>query len=241
MDRRSVLKAGMVLISTSVAASIFRPAGAALRVLNGGTKWLAKETLPPSPVDPTKRMFLTDKEVAQVTAIFDRLIPADEVSVSASQAGCVVFIDHQLVTPWAAGALRYLGGAEEKGSSTQGNQSLRTPAYVYRTGLAELDKYCLDHLGNSFEALSIEQQDELLEQMENGQVQLASIPSKALFSQLLSNVQEGFFADPIYGGNKDMAGWKMVGFPGARYDYRDYVNLKGQKLDIIPVSLIGRI
>ena len=32
---------------------------------------------------------------------------------------------------------------------------------------------------------------------------------------------EGYFADPIYGGNRDMAGWKLVGFPGVRYDYRD--------------------
>ncbi len=36
-----------------------------------------------------------------------------------------------------------------------------------------------------------------------------------------ANTIEGFFADPIYGGNRDMVGWKLVGFPGARYDYRD--------------------
>ncbi|EGH71573.1 gluconate 2-dehydrogenase subunit 3 family protein [Pseudomonas syringae] len=241
MERRSVLKAGMVLIATSAAASIFRPAGAALRIMNGGSKWLAKETLPPTPLDPSKRMFLTDKEVAQVTAIFDRLIPADDVSVSASEAGCVVFLDHQLSGPYGQGTWRYRKGPAEKGSSTQGDQSLLNPADLYRTGLAELDAYCRDHFSKPFEALSAEQQDDLLEQMEGANIQLATIPAKRLFQQLLTNVQEGFFADPIYGGNKDMAGWKMVGFPGARYDYRDYVNLKGQKLDIIPVSLIGRI
>lgn len=40
---------------------------------------------------------------------------------------------------------------------------------------------------------------------------------------LIQNVREGFFADPLYGGNKDMAGWKMLGFPGARYDYREEI------------------
>lgn len=186
-------------------------------------------------------MFLTDKEVAQVTAVFDRLIPADDISVSASEAGCVVFLDHQLAGPYGQGTWRYRKGPAEKGSPTQGDQSLLDPAELYRTGLGELDSYCRANLGKPFEALDAAQQDALLEQMEAGKIQLGSIPSNRLFAQLLTNVQEGFFADPIYGGNKDMAGWKMVGFPGARYDYRDYVNLKGQKLNIIPVSLIGRI
>ncbi len=47
---------------------------------------------------------------------------------------------------------------------------------------------------------------------------------KAFFEQLIKDTQQGFFADPIYGGNRDMAAWKMIGFPGARYDYRDWVD-----------------
>ena len=50
------------------------------------------------------------------------------------------------------------------------------------------------------------------------------------FALLLQNTQEGFFADPIYGGNRDMAGWKLVGFPGARYDYRDWVERHNEAL-----------
>jgi gluconate 2-dehydrogenase gamma chain len=241
MERRSVLKAGLVLIATTAAATIYRPAGAALRVLAGGNKWLARETLPPSAVDPGKRMFLTDKEVAQVTAIFDRLIPADELSPSASQTGCVVFLDHQLGGPYGEGSWRYTKGPEQKGTATQGNQSLRGPADIYRNGLAELDSFTTGTYGKPFESLTHEQQDDILEKMESGQVQLGSIRSDALFRQLHANVLEGFFADPVYGGNKDMAGWKMIGFPGARYDYRDYLSQKGQKMEIIPVSIIGRI
>lgn len=241
MERRSVLKAGLVLIATTAAASIYRPAGAALRVLTGGNKWHAKETLPPVPVDPTKRAFLTDKEVAQLTAIFDRLIPADELSPSASQAGCVVFIDHQLAGSFGRGDSRYRKGPEQKGSATQGNQSLRTPAEVFRDGLAELDSYCQRTFGKPFEHLPPQAQDTVLEQMERGEVKLATLPSDGLFRQFLTSAQEGFFADPLYGGNKDMVGWKMIGFPGARYDYRDVLAQKGQKIDLIPVSLIGRI
>ncbi|MFJ2985981.1 MULTISPECIES: gluconate 2-dehydrogenase subunit 3 family protein [unclassified Pseudomonas] len=241
MDRRSVIKAGMVLIATSVAASIYRPAGAALRVLSGGNRWHAKETLPPTPVDPAVRMFLSDKEYAQVTAIFDRLIPADALSVSASQAGCVVFLDHQLAGPYGQGSNRYLKGPEQAGTPSQGDQSLRNPAQVYRIGLAELEGHCQQAFGSSFEALGAEQQDALLAQLESGSVQLGRLPSEVLFKQCLANVHEGFFADPVYGGNQGMVGWKMIGFPGARYDYRDFLAQKGQKLDIIPVSLIGRV
>ncbi|HKS15629.1 MAG TPA: gluconate 2-dehydrogenase subunit 3 family protein [Pseudomonas sp.] len=241
MERRNVLKAGLVLIATSAAASIFRPAGAALRVLSGGNRWHAKETPPPSPVDPSKRMFLTDKEYAQVTAIFDRLIPADELSPSASQAGCVVFIDHQLAGPYGRGDARYRKGPEQMGSATQGDQSLRNAQELYRTGLAELDTYCIKQYGKSFETMFPDQQDALLELMESASMVLGTIPTAALFKVFLANVQEGFFADPLYGGNRDMVGWKMIGFPGARYDYRDVLSLKGQKIDLIPVSLIGRI
>ena len=241
MKRRSVLKAGLVLIATSAAATIYRPAGAALRVLSGGTKWLAKETLPPVPVDPTQRMFLTDKEMAQITAIFDRLIPADEISAGASEAGCVVFLDHQLAGPYGKGSWRYLVGPEQKGSEAQGDQSLMGPADLYRKGLAELDAYAQQHLSATVEALPADHLDDLLEKMEGGQIKLASVGSDVLFRQMLANVQEGYFADPVYGGNKDMAGWKMIGFPGSRYDYRDYVKMRGQKLNIIPVSIVGRI
>ncbi len=240
MDRRRVLKAGLVLVATTALAAVYRPAGAALRVLTGGSKWLAKETFPPSQIDPNKRMFLTDKEVAQVKAIFDRLIPADEISMSASDAGCVEFVDHQLASPYGEGSWRYLDGPQQRGTDAQGDQSLRSPAQTYRTGLAELEIYCQKTFSKGFEQLSTDEQDTLLEQMESGEVLLETVPAELLFKQLLTNAQEGYFADPVYGGNKDMVGWKMIGFPGARYDYRDYVNLKNQKLDIKPVSIIAR-
>jgi gluconate 2-dehydrogenase gamma chain len=51
---------------------------------------------------------------------------------------------------------------------------------------------------------------------------------------------EGFFSDPLYGGNRDMIGWKLIGFPGARYDYRPYIAQHGKKLAIEPVGLHGR-
>jgi hypothetical protein len=53
----------------------------------------------------------------------------------------------------------------------------------------------------------------------------------------LQNVMEGFWSDPIYGGNKNMIGWKLIGFPGARYDHRDFVSRHGEPYPLPPVGL----
>ena len=68
--------------------------------------------------------------------------------------------------------------------------------------------------GKRFAELAPEEQDEVLRGMEAGTVQLSGIEAKKFFKTLLKDIQEGFFADPIYGGNRDMCAWKMIGFPG---------------------------
>lgn len=240
MQRRKFIKTGLVLAGTGTAASVFKPAGAAdnKNILNGGKLWQAKLTAPPQPAAPTKRQYLSAEEYTQISAIFDRLIPADELSVSASDTGCVVFIDNQLAGDYGKARWRYNQGPFEKGVPSQGNQSHYTPAEIYRTGLAEVESDCRKKYGKSFSELSEQQQDSYLEDMEAGRIDYPTFSSADLFSQFLSNVQEGFLSDPVYGGNRNMTGWKMIGFPGARYDYRDYAPLKGKKLEIDPVSII---
>ena len=70
-------------------------------------------------------------------------------------------------------------------------------------------------------------QDKVLTGIEKGETDLPGVNGESFFGMLLQNTVEGFFCDPIYGGNRDMAGWKLIGFPGARYDYRDYVGKHG--------------
>jgi gluconate 2-dehydrogenase gamma chain len=73
--------------------------------------------------------------------------------------------------------------------------------------------------------------------MEAGTLQWKGVSSKGFFQLLWQNTKEGFFSDPIYGGNRDMVGWKMIGFPGARYDYRDWVDNHNQPYPLPPVGL----
>lgn len=184
-------------------------------------------------------MFFTAHEAELVKVIYDRLIPSDELSISASEAGCVTFTDHQLNGPYGSAQHRYKLGPIVKGSQEQGEQTLITPAEIYRKGLAAMDNHCKELFGKSFTELSFEQQDSYLEQMEGGRFDYIVFNSTKLSNQMLANVKEGFLADPLYGGNKDMAGWRMIDFPGARYDYRDYVNIKGQRVELEPISLLN--
>ncbi|WP_447748772.1 gluconate 2-dehydrogenase subunit 3 family protein [Pseudomonas nicosulfuronedens] len=241
MNRRNTLKSGLILIGSATLATLLRPVGATSQILSGGRHWATTDTLPPAPVNPGLRLFFDKHEATQVKAIFDRLIPADELSISASEAGCVVFIDHQLAGDYGKGRSRFQSKPFVQGTPEQGDQTPLAPADIYRRGLAELDKDCRYRYEKSFSQLPEEIQDQYLEQLEASSIPFSVITSGAFFSLLLANVREGFLADPVYGGNKDMVGWKMIGFPGAHYDYRDVVALKGQPLDIPPVSLVGRI
>ena len=80
-----------------------------------------------------------------------------------------------------------------------------------------------------------------MHRLESGDLKLATADTKAFFKLLWQNTLEGFWSDPIYGGNRDMAGWKLIGFPGARYDYTDYVSHHGEPFPLPPVGIKGRV
>lgn len=207
--------------------------------VQGGQPWEpGKINTPPAPRRGGLQ-YLTQQEFDTVGAIAERFIPADDLSISGKEAGCATFIDRQLAGDYGNAAAVYRLGRFVKGTPEQGPQSPLTPAQRYRQGLAALDAYTQKTFSKTFVALSGEQQDDLLRRMEANQLDLGpDVETKVLFELLLQNVREGFLSDPIYGGNKEMASWKMIGFPGARYDFRDLIGKKGKKLDIIPTSLI---
>ena len=55
------------------------------------------------------------------------------------------------------------------------------------------------------------------------------------FETVKYHVFEGVFCEPHYGGNKNMDGWRVVGFPGQQWGYPDpYIN---KPVDIEPVAV----
>jgi gluconate 2-dehydrogenase gamma chain len=87
----------------------------------------------------------------------------------------------------------------------------------YRRGLTQLDAHCVAAYGKPFRNLDANQQDETIAALEHGKSTAFSWPTaQAFFNTVRKHTLEGMFADPIYGGNKDFAGWVLVGFPGAQ-------------------------
>lgn len=180
--------------------------------------------------------FLREPEVGFLTAAVDRLIPADDFP-SASQAGVVVYIDRQLAGDFGRGARLYLQGPLREGTPEQGYQLGLTPAQVYRESL---DALLADEAGRGFGGRSAQQQDAFLKELEAGAWMLGTVPSSVFFETLLANTIEGYFADPLYGGNRDMAGWKMVGFPGAYAHYTQWVGRHNVRFNRPPVAIASQ-
>jgi gluconate 2-dehydrogenase gamma chain len=234
MDRRKALSTLAALTAGSVL-----PASEA-EVVSNGQPWTPGEaSLADLTLQPDNLQWFTAAEYSTVAAIAERMIPGDELSISGKDAGCAEFIDRQLAGDFGRAASQYRLGRFIKGTPEQGPQSALTPADRYRQGLAALDAHCQAHFNAGFAQLDGAKQDALLTQMETGKLDLgANVEVAPLFELILQNVREGFLSDPIYGGNKGMASWKMIGFPGAQYDFRDMLDKKGQKLAIIPISLV---
>jgi gluconate 2-dehydrogenase gamma chain len=185
-----------------------------------------------------KYMFLSAAEVAFVDAAVARLIPADELGPGAKEAGVTYFIDQQLFGGWGAMAKMYRQGPHAEGTPQQGYQSPLTPHEVYRAAIADINGACMKQYGRSFEKLTVAQQDEVLRALDEGKFPMEAVPARFFFNLLLDNTIEGFFSDPIYGGNRDKVGWKLVGFPGVAAVYTQHVDKHGVPYDALPISIV---
>lgn len=159
-------------------------------------------------------LYLNPAEVAFIEAAVERLIPADELGPGAKEACVPRFIDRQLAGSWGVHGRSYRLGPWKEGTPQQGYQLPLTPQEIYRAAIHEINAYCSRCHGKAFGFLDASIQDEVLAALESGGVELATVPSKTFFGLLLRNTKEGFFSDPIHGGNHDKAGWRLIGFPG---------------------------
>jgi gluconate 2-dehydrogenase gamma chain len=210
-------------------------------IISGALPWQPFPGDPPEPARPGPWLFFTADEARVIEAIVDRIIPPDPDTPGGKDAGCAVYIDRQLAGPYGRRAGLYVSPPFQKGKPQQGPQGEDSPAQLYRKSLAALDQYCRSQKGNkAFAELSAEQQDDVLHGLENGTIEFNGDMALGFFSALLKDVPEGFFSDPIHGGNRDMVGWRMIGFPGIRYDYRDWVSRHNERYPLPPVSIAGR-
>jgi gluconate 2-dehydrogenase gamma chain len=186
---------------------------------------------------PTWLFFNTD-EARAIEAIVARIIPADELGPGAKEANVAGFIDQQMAGAWGAGDQFYKSGPFAQGTPQQGYQLSFTPAEMMRSGLAKLDGAVKkNHDGRAYADLDAAAQDAVLKQLEKGELDFSPVPAAGFFTALVEITVEGFFSDPVYGGNADMVGWKLIGFPGAYASYSNDIERHGQPWTRPPVSI----
>jgi gluconate 2-dehydrogenase gamma chain len=220
VPRRQFLLAG--LAGTALAAGLTDPAAA---------QQPATATAAPAPSAPDAEPYvnLTAPEAAFIVAAVDTLIPADELSPSGSDCGVAVFIDRQLGSAWGGGAKMYRAGPFVKGKPEQGYQLALTPREFFATGIAAANAWTRKTYGKDFDRLASADRVAALKAMEEGKAEFENFAARAFFAQLHGITMAGFFADPIYGGNRDKIGWKVLGFPGLPATYADKIDAHRDK------------
>ncbi len=218
MTRSRLLKAG--------AAGVAGVAAGSALVGEAG----ARDTVaaPPLPL-----RFLTEWEFDIVTAMAETIWPTDDLGPGARVAGVGYYIDGQLAGSWGQGHRFYLNGPFfTPTDSGHGWQIPLAPAEVYRAFLPGFDQYVRANYGGSYPDVKVDYQLLAMENLRTGRAVIplggsTAFASSDFFTMFRQNVLEGMLADPAYGGNRDMVGWKWIGFPGdpmRRGDvYHDYI------------------
>ncbi|ACP21579.1 conserved hypothetical protein (plasmid) [Sinorhizobium fredii NGR234] len=179
---------------------------------------------PTTGINPDGFMFFNATEARTLDAMTARIMPSEPDGLGAREAGVVTYLDHAV-----AGYFRDL-------------QS------IYRVGLQRLDSYCLAKAGAVFAGLSVSRQDEILRELDAGiDVSAAGADTEGLegdsvepiltrfFAIVREHTIQGMFCDPIYGGNRDFVGWKLIGFPGAQWEYTEEQMRPGFDATTIPI------
>jgi gluconate 2-dehydrogenase gamma chain len=196
------------------------------------------EAVAAEPVPVQTWLVLTADEAAFFSATADTMIPADALSPSGSDCGVPVFIDRQLAGAWGAGAKMYRAGPFHQGTPEQGYQLPLTPRDYFAAGVEAANAWSRKTYGKTFDRLTPDQRAEALTAMESGKAAFDDFDAKVFFQRLLVITMEGFFSDPIYGGNRGKASWRMLGFPGLPATYAGKVEeYRGKRYVAEPQSI----
>jgi gluconate 2-dehydrogenase gamma chain len=150
--------------------------------------------------------FFTAAEARTITAACERIFPSDESGPGAKQAGVIIYIDRQLAGPYGHDRYRYTKGPFLESVPEHGYQGRANPQEIYREGLQKLGADLADLDGSK--------QDE----------RLRAIETTIFFRMLRAHTIEGMFSDPMHGGNSNLIGWQLIGYPGPLMSYRDEID-----------------
>jgi gluconate 2-dehydrogenase gamma chain len=220
--------------AAGAATAVAVPLGAAAQ-----TKPAAQANPASSTEEAVGYEWLRPGEQTFVEALVTHMCPADKSSPNGVDMGLNIFFDRALAGAWGQGDRLYLQGPFMKGSANQGYQLGMTPAALFRAGTEGLTAYCAATYKKTFDILPAETKEEILTGLQGGKIELPNgVPSGIYFAHVLQMFYEGMFADPIYGGNRNKAGWKMIGYPGVNTTNKiNIVKFKNKPYTPDPLSI----
>jgi TAT (twin-arginine translocation) pathway signal sequence. len=168
--------------------------------------------------------FLNLDEAAFIEALVDHMVPADALTPKGTDLGINIYIDRALAGAWGKGERLYMQGPWKQGTPSQGYQLPLTPAQLYRAGIAATNAHSRKVYGKQFDRIEEAQREEVLLGLSTAKITFDNgLPVRVFWGTLYQTVIEGMFSDPIYGGNRNKAGWALIGFPGVIAVHRDHV------------------
>jgi gluconate 2-dehydrogenase gamma chain len=232
LDRRDFLKSAVVGGAAAAGTGAIAPADMA----QAQQAAPAANAVGPTAVGYT---FLDLDEAAFVEMLVDHMIPADDLTPKGTDLGINIYVDRALAGGWGKGDRLYMQGPWRPGVPSQGYQLPLTPAQLYRAGFAATNAHCNKAYGLSFDRINEAQREEVLVGLSTAKISFDSgLPVRVFWSALYQTVMEGLFSDPIYGGNRDKAGWRMIGFPGVIAVHRDHVEkYRGKPFPSTPLGI----
>ena len=227
------------LLSSSAIMLLMSSPKARASIVKGGLPWKPGSADPPTLVTPGGWHYFTPKEAAAVEAMVDRLIPPDPETPGGKDAAapCSSTASSPARTAELAAFIcgPVPGRDQAAGSAIAADAGAAIPPRACRARKACHGKFA----GKGFAQLAADQKDEVIKGLETARSSSTASTARASSSSSSPTPRNGFLADPIYGGNKDMAAWKMIGFPGAHYDYRDWIERHNERVTLPPVGIGG--
>jgi gluconate 2-dehydrogenase gamma chain len=197
----------------------------------------APEPVKPAPAFDQAPMYFNQLQLQLTEAAAERIYPKDETGPGAAELGVAFFIDHQMASPWGINAREYRMGPFVKGEVTQGDYQIIRRNELFTMGLQAMEDASKQKFNKSFTDLADEEKDAILTSLEKGEVTVINdVTGKTFFNLLRRLTIEGVYSDPMYGGNKNMDGWRMRKYPGNQMAYTNIMD-KGEFVVMEPRSL----
>ncbi|SRR6266404_124244 len=169
-------------------------------------------------------------EAAFVETLVNIMCPADSLTPNGVDCGLATYMDRQLAGDFGRGDRLYRSGPWHRGKPQLGYQLPLTPEQFFKTGVAAAKAACTTKLGKGFDELSEAEANAFLTDVAGGKYDDPRVPLAEWFNELVYPLfTQACFADPLYGGNRGKAFWKLIGYPGLpAFHTKNIVEFRGK-------------